>query len=111
MVQRRWSTLVGRMAGLSQVRVPVERIERVNQALRRRLDDAVDQVFRQACLNGDLDTAKELLAVLVSMHDRRQEKFGSERRISDDTVRRAQEELARRLREGKLPAPDLQSRS
>ncbi len=111
MVQRRWSTLVGRMAGLSQVRVPVERIERVNQALHRRLDDAVEQVFQQACLNGDLDTAKELLAVLVSMHERRKKKFGEDRRISDDTVQRARDELARRLREGKLPVPDFQSRS
>lgn len=111
MVQRRWSTLVGRMTVLSQPRVPAERLDRVHLSLRRRLDDAVEQVFRQALLNGDLDTAGELLDVLSAMHDRRQQKFGSERRINDDLLRKARDDLARRRREGKLPLPDIQSRS
>lgn len=98
MVQRRWSTLVGRMAVLSQPRAPAERLDRIHQAWRRRLDDAVEDVFRQACLAGDLDTAEGLLGVLGRMHTRRATRYGSERRISDDALRRAQEELARRQR-------------
>jgi hypothetical protein len=96
MVHRRWSTLIGHMALLSRPRVPAERIERVHQGFRRRLDDAVEGVFQQACLGGDLETARELLGVMTAMHGRRQRDFGGERRIADDALRRAGQELLRR---------------
>jgi hypothetical protein len=96
MVQRRWSSLVGRTPILSAQRLPAERLERVHQVLRRRLDDAVEDVFQRACLNGDLDTARALLQVLEGMHDRRQAKHGNNRRLNDDVLRRARAELEQR---------------
>lgn len=98
MVQRRWSTLIGRMAVRPPPRPPEVRLDRIHQTWRRRLDDAVEDVFRQACLAGDLDTAEQLLDVLGSMHTRRAERYGRDRRISDDGLQRAREELARRQR-------------
>ncbi len=96
MVQRRWSSLVGRTPILSAPRMPAERLDRVHQTLRRRLDDAVEDVFQRACLNGDLDTARALLQVLEGMHERRQAKYGSNRRLNDDVLRRARTELEQR---------------
>ena len=96
MVQRNWSTLIGRMAQLAQPRVPAERLERINQGFRRRLDDAVEEVFQQACLGGDLEAARELLGVMTAMHARRQQAFGGDRRIADDALQRANQELVRR---------------
>jgi hypothetical protein len=98
MPQRRWSSLVGRMTFLSQPRVPANRVERINHALRRRLDDAVANVFHEACLNGDLHTARELLSVMNAMHKRRQQRYGLDRRLSDETLQIAQEALAERER-------------
>jgi hypothetical protein len=43
------------------------RLERVNPALRRRLDNAVVEAFNRPCLNGNLEMAAELLAVLNTM--------------------------------------------
>ncbi len=95
---RRISTFVGRIAGLAEPTVPHARLERVNQALRRRLDDAVEEVFTRACLTGDLDTAADLLAVLKNMHARRQQRVGRDRRLNDTIIQAATQELERRQR-------------
>ena len=58
--------------------------------------DKIEDLFQSACLAGDLDSAEDLLTVLVNMQERRSRKFGGERRISDDAVVRARAELARR---------------
>lgn len=71
-------------------------MDRLNRTFRRRLSDRVEALFQEACLDGDLDTAEELLTVLVNMQERRRRNFGGERRISDDTVVKIREELARR---------------
>ena len=81
------------MTGLSQPKIPANRLDRVNAAFRRRLDDAVEDVFSRACLIGDLETAAELLQVLEYMHERRRKMFGRDRRISDETVVKARREL------------------
>lgn len=68
---------------------------RLNGALRRRLSDRVMDVFHEACLSGDMSTAEELMAVLESMHRRRQVAAG-DRRLTDEDLVRAREELASR---------------
>jgi hypothetical protein len=97
------ATFVSRLTSLSEPSVPHTRLERVSQALRRRLDDAVEDVFNRACLNGDLDTAAELLGVLKNLHARRQARVGQERRISDQIILRATQELARRRLSSRRP--------
>ncbi len=72
--------------------------ERINRALRRRLSDRVADVFSEACMSGDLETAEELLTVIEAMHERRQQLVG-ERRIGNEDVVRAREELASRKAE------------
>jgi|SRR5580658_4313327 hypothetical protein len=71
-------------------------MDRLNRTFRRRLSDRVEALFQEACLVDDLDTAEELLTVLVNMHERRRRNFGGERRISDEAVVKIREELARR---------------
>jgi hypothetical protein len=92
----RFAVLVDRFAALAPATVPGDRLQRLQQAFRRRLDDAVVDVFQRACLSRDLDTAAELLTVLENMNERRRRTYGGERRISDATVAQAREELARR---------------
>ncbi len=101
---RRTSTVVAQDASLSPPdphrKIPVYDpqgiADRLNRTFRRRLSDRIESVFQEACLSGDLDTAEELLSVLVNLHKRRSEKFGNERRISDHSIVKAREELTRR---------------
>jgi|KBSSwiStaDraftv2_1062776.scaffolds.fasta_scaffold5712477_1 hypothetical protein len=72
--------------------------QRINRVLRRRLSDRVNDVFQEACMAGDLDTATELLAVMEAMQERRQVAMG-DRRISNEELLRATEDLASRLAE------------
>lgn len=92
-VLRKLSTFVGRVTGLAQPKIPDSRLGRINSAFRRRLDDAVEDVFSRACLSGDLETAGELLHVMENMHQRRIKAFGSDRRINDEMIVRARREL------------------
>jgi hypothetical protein len=71
-------------------------MDRLNRTFRRRLSDRVEALFQEACLADDLDTAEELLTVLVNMHGRRRRNFGGERRISAEAVVKIREELSRR---------------
>lgn len=75
---------------------PQGMLARLNRTFRRRLSDQVQDVFREACLTGDVDTAGELLLVLEKMHDRRNSLSG-ERRFGDDAIVKAREELDRLL--------------
>jgi hypothetical protein len=67
----------------------------LNRTFRRRLSDRVEDLFQQACVAGDLDTAEELLTILENMQKRR-EALGQERRAGDHIFAAAREELARR---------------
>ncbi len=72
--------------------------ERINRVLRRRLSDRVTDVFYEACVGGDLETAEELLAVLEAMHERRQAAM-SDRRIGNSEIVQAREALNERKAE------------
>jgi hypothetical protein len=71
-------------------------LERISKMLRRRLSDRIEPVFQAACMTGELDTAADLLTVLGNVRERGRRAFGDERRISDDPVAKAQEELVTR---------------
>ena len=71
-------------------------LERISKTLRRRLSDRIEAVFQAACMTGELDTAADLLTVLGNVRERGRRAFGDERRISDDPVTKAQEELLTR---------------
>ena len=75
---------------------PDKVLERLNKTLRRRLSDRIEAVFQATCMTGELDTAADLLTVLGNVRERGRRAFGDERRISDDPVAKAQEELVTR---------------
>jgi hypothetical protein len=80
---------------LHEVQIPGARLARVNQSLKRRLDDEVEEVFSRACATNDLESAADLLALLEKWHERRQAHYGRERRIAGVGLQRARKELER----------------
>jgi hypothetical protein len=72
---------------------------RVQNWLRRRLEDAVEDVFRAALQRGDLASAADLLGVMENMHARARVRFNAERKGTAIMIDRARNELeARRAR-------------
>jgi hypothetical protein len=67
------------------------------RTFRRRLRDRVEDLFQDACVAGDLETAEELLTIVENMQKRR-EYSGQDRRVEDEFFATAREELARRRR-------------
>ena len=92
---RTFGFLVNRGRPLHEVRIPTERLARVNQSLKRRLDDDVEEIFNRACATNDLEAAEDLLALLEKWHARRSASYGRERRISGASLTRARRELDR----------------
>jgi hypothetical protein len=92
---RTFGFLVNKSTSLHEVRIPGSRLARVNQSLKRRLDDDVEEVFARACATNDLEAAADLLTVLEKWHARRSASYGRERRISGASLERARKELER----------------
>ena len=65
--------------------IPAARLKRLNQLPKRRLSDAIMEVFNRACVQNDLRTAAGLLGVLSDLHDRRAKMFGTEENPLEDT--------------------------
>jgi hypothetical protein len=63
--------------------------------LNRRLDDALVVVFDRACETGNLDAAKDILAVLEKWAARRASKYGTERRMANNGIEAMRAELER----------------
>jgi hypothetical protein len=64
--------------------------------LRRRLEDAVENVFHAALERGDLASAQDLLDVLESIHVRARVRFRTERKGTALMIERARNELRSR---------------
>ncbi len=79
----------------NEIQIPGERLARVNQSLKRRLDDDVEEVFSRACASNDLESAADLLNLLEKWHARRSASYGRERRNSGANLVRARKELER----------------
>lgn len=86
--------------------IPPERmpaaLERINRTRRRRLADRVFDVFREACIAGDLNTAETLLTLLEQMQRERQVAF-PERRLDKGALVAAGDELTSRKAERRTP--------
>lgn len=65
-------------------------------ALRRRLEDAVEDVFHAALVRGDLASADDLLSVMENIQVRGRLRFRSERKGTPLMIDRARNELASR---------------
>jgi hypothetical protein len=88
--------------------IPEGRMQRLRQSFRRRLGDALEEVFHRACIENDLRTAAGLYAVLEDLHQRRVTAHGYDRRISEELLLKARQELdrCRALQQRNKPAPD-----
>ncbi len=85
--------ILGRSSNFRAPAIPVNRLDRVNSSLKRRLDDDIEEVFSRALAGNDLESASDLLALMEKWHVRRQIRYGRERRISGAGVQRARREL------------------
>ncbi len=79
--------------------LPPERLERLNRTHRRRLDDVIDEAFKHACMNGDLETATDLADVLERKLARWLLANGSDNRNGSAQLEAMRLELARRRSE------------
>jgi hypothetical protein len=76
----------------------------VQNWLRRRLEDTVEDVFRAALQRGDLASAEDLLGVIENMHARARVRFHAERAGTALMIERARKELeARKTRRRQGP--------
>ena len=64
--------------------------------LRRRLEDAVEDVFHAALQRGDLASAEDLLGVIENMHTRARVRFKAERKGTAMMIERNRKELESR---------------
>ena len=87
--------------------IPETRMDRLRQSYRRRLSDALEDVFHRACVENDFRTAACLYAVLEDMYRRREKTYGSERRFSEDVLTRAREALEQCRARLQRPTPKL----
>ena len=89
--------------------IPEGRMNRLRQSFRRRLGDALEEVFHRACVENDLRTAAGLYAVLEDLHHRRVTAHGYDRRISEEILQKAREELdrCRALHQRNKASPDV----
>jgi len=92
---RTFGFIMNKSSRLNEVHIPGARLARVNQSLKRRLDDDVEEVFHRACATNDVEAASDLLALLEKWHARRSASYGRERRISGASLQRARKELER----------------
>jgi hypothetical protein len=77
----------------------------VQNWLRRRLEDAVEDVFRAAMQRGDLASAEDLLGVMESMHARARIRFNAERKGTAMMIDRARKELDSRKSRRRYSGP------
>ena len=84
-----------RQFNANEQNIPESRMERLRQSYRRRMSDALEEVFHRACVEADLRTATCLFAVLQDLHHRRRSTYGGERRFAEDAIAKAELELER----------------
>ncbi len=66
--------------------IPAARLDRLHQTPRRRLGDAIGEVFYHACVQNDLRSAAGLLAVLSGLDERGVTTSGADERRTEGTA-------------------------
>jgi hypothetical protein len=96
---RMFSSRISETVSFAEPAIPASRLGRVNPPVRpavNLLDEAVADVFNQACLLADLPAAGDLLALMAKWHERRQYADEHARRTDQTALRRMHGELERR---------------
>ena len=86
---------VGSSANLSSITDDSRqrRTPQMQSWLRRRLEDAVEDIFHAAIQRGDLASAEDLLGVMENMHARARVRFQTERRGTALMIEQCRKEL------------------
>ena len=87
--------LINKNSAFRPPAIPNSRIDRLSQSFKRRLDDDIEEVFARAIAANDAESAADLLELMEKWHNRRQMRYGRERRISGASVQRARQDLDR----------------
>ena len=105
---RAFGILVGKLGSFHEPKVPDSRVFRANPPEILLLDEAVKGAFDQACLNGELDIAGDLLALLEKRNAARPKDGAAPRPDFGALVRRMRGELERRhVMQGTRPPENL----
>lgn len=95
----RMSFGIGNAANLSSVVDDGHRARRTPHMqtwLRRRLEDAVEDIFHTALQRGDFASAEDLLGVMENMQARARVRYRAERQGTLETIERCRKELETR---------------
>ena len=96
------------MTGFGAQPLPAERVARVEQQRRRRIDDILEEAFQHACVNGDLDTAADVIDVLERKLERWIRLHGKDTRRGAFQIARMHDELSRLIRQREAgPLPEI----
>ncbi len=93
---RSFGFIVEKMGVFHETRVPDTRLSRANPPDALLLDEAVKSAFDLACLNGDLETAADLLEVLIRREARAAKDARTARPDGGTLLPRMRAELDRR---------------
>lgn len=93
------SWLIGKSTRFAEPETPPDparlraRIDGVARSFRRRLTDRIEDLFEEACLSGDLETAEALLGAHATASARGAAGRGRDRRQSAQTLARLHDTL------------------
>ncbi len=97
------SWLIGSKAAMAEPETPKvdderlkARLNAVRRSFRRRLTDRIEDLFEEACLSGDLETAEALLAAYERAGARAPGPHGRDRRVSEAALNQLRDSLAQR---------------
>ena len=89
-------TFISAVASRAHSALPPARLDRLNRAYRRRIDDMIDEAFQHACMNGDLETAADLADLLERKLARWVLAHGSDNRAGSTQLEAMRKELGLR---------------
>lgn len=82
-------------ARIREVAIPDKRLDRARSAFDR-VEEGIRQVFDEACVNGELGAASDLLNLMETWHAGRADLDADQKRVSATRLQRMRGELERR---------------
>jgi len=93
---RSFGSIIQKTTQFREPPIPGARLARAHPPAVYRLDEAVRELFHQACMTGDLHAAADLLTVVAKWHVRRTYDSEDDKRAGDIHLKRMHGELHRR---------------
>jgi len=93
---RTFGSMIGKAVKLHEPPVPGPRLARVNPLVVNRLDEGLSELFNYACVSDDLESAADLVALMIKWHSRRSYSDDQQRQTDRKILKRMCGELERR---------------